>query len=115
MRRALNPIRPALCVLCTIFYGVACASSVTTIAPRPPETYERLGPAEGQACGILMFLVSSLEFIPAGINSRVERAYDRAVRSVPGATALVDVTMEEDWSWLLGTRLCTKISGVAIK
>ncbi len=102
-------------VLFTTVYGAACTSPVTIVAPRPPEHYQRLGPAQGQACGTLLLIVAFLEFIPAGTNSRVERAYDAAVASVPGATALVDVTMQERWSWVFGTRLCTTISGVAIK
>ncbi len=115
MRRIMNPICLGVLVFCMIGYGAGCASRTTMIAPTPPEQYQRLGPAQGQACGVLLLLVSALEFIPAGINSRVERAYDAAVASVPGATALVDVTMQEHWSWLFGTRLCTTISGVAIK
>ena len=115
MRRATNPVCLAVLVLFTIMYGAACASPVTMVAPRPPEHYQRLGPAQGEACGTLLLMFAFLEFIPAGTNSRVERAYDAAVASVPGATALVDVTMQERWSWVFGTMLCTTISGVAIK
>ena len=115
MRRTMSPVCLAVFVLFTIMYGVACSSPVTTVAPRPPEHYQRLGPAQGDACGTLLLIFSFMEFMPAGINSRVERAYDAAVASVPGATALVDVTMQERWSWVFGTMLCTTISGVAIK
>ena len=105
MRRTMNPVCLAALVLFTIVYGVACASPVTMVAPRPPEHYQRLGPAQGQACGTLLLVFAFLEFIPAGINSRVERAYDAAVASVPGATALIEVTLEERWSRVFGTRL----------
>ncbi len=115
MRRIANPICLTLLVVCTIVYGAACASSTTMVARRPPEDYQRLGPAHGQACGTLLLAWAPFEFIPSGINSRVERAYGAAVASVSGATALIDVTLEERWSWALGTRLCTTISGVAIK
>ena len=51
-----------------------------------------------------------------GINSRVERAYGEALASVPGATALTDITMKEDWNWwLFGTGRCVTIDGEAIK
>ena len=115
MRRTVNRIWHAVLALCTLAYVAACASPTTMIAPRPPEHYQRLGAAQGQACGILLLIHAALEFMPAGINSRVERAYDAAVASVPGATALVDITLQERWSWVFGTRICTTISGVAIK
>ena len=115
MRRTVNPICLAVLTLSTLAYGAACASSITIVAPHPPEHFERLGPASGQACGVLLLISSIFEFMPAGINSRVDRAYRAAVASVPEATALVDVTINEDWSWLFGTRLCTTISGIAIK
>ncbi len=115
MRRTVNRIWHAVLALCTLAYVAACASPTTMIAPRPPEHYQRLGPAQGQACGTLLLIVAFFEFIPAGTNSRVERAYDAAVASVPGATSLVDVTLQERWSWAGGTMLCTTISGVAIK
>jgi hypothetical protein len=51
-----------------------------------------------------------------GLNSRIERAYANAVASVPGATGLVDVTLEESWAWwIVVTSRCTTVSGVAIK
>lgn len=57
-----------------------------------------------------------LYFIPMGLNSRVERAYNNALDSVPGATALVDVTVKEDWMWwLIGTGRCVTVTGEAIK
>jgi hypothetical protein len=50
------------------------------------------------------------------MSSRVQRAYDDAVAGVPGASALVDVTMHEEWYWVvLGTLRCVTISGEAIK
>ena len=68
MRRTMNPVCLAALVLFTIVYGVACASPVTMVAPRPPEHYQRLGPAQGQACGTLLLVFAFLEFIPAGIQ-----------------------------------------------
>jgi hypothetical protein len=55
-------------------------------------------------------------FIPLGLNYRVQRAYDRALASVPGATSLVDVTMQENWYWfVLATARCVTITGEAVK
>jgi len=50
------------------------------------------------------------------LNSRVERAYDRALESVPGSTGLINVKLDEAWFWwYLGTTKITTISGDAIK
>jgi hypothetical protein len=93
-----------------------CASSFTNIAPRPPEKFEKLGRAEGTACGTMLIDGTMWNFIPAMLNSRVERAYQKAVESVPGSTALVDVTMKEYWiCWYIGTTRCVTISGEAIR
>jgi hypothetical protein len=93
-----------------------CASGLTTIAPRPPAQYEKLGPATGKATGSIGVLGTASNFIPMGLNSRVYRAYDNAVASVPGATGLVDVTLDESWFWwVIGTARTVTISGEAIR
>lgn len=94
----------------------ACASGFTTIAPLPPQKYEKLGHASGKATGSLGILGTAYYFIPMGINDRVALAYDRALQSVPGATALIDVRYEESWYWwLIGTARTVTVSGEAIK
>jgi hypothetical protein len=94
----------------------ACTSGFTTIAPERPSQYSRLGKAEGTACGSLGIVATAYYVIPMGLNSRVERAYAEAVASVPGATALVNVTLQENWYWwLLGTARCVTITGEAVK
>ncbi len=94
----------------------ACASDFTTVMPVPPERYQNLGPASGSACGAILLLSTSTNFIPAGLNSRIERAYADALKSVPGATALVNVTLEESWFWfILGTMRCVTITGEGIR
>lgn len=99
---------------CTALAG--CASGFTTVVPTPPEHYERLGKATGSACGSLGVVSTAYYVIPMGANSRVERAYSDAIASVPGATGLVNVTMQEDWYWwLIGTARCVTITGDAIK
>jgi len=86
------------------------------IAPEPPANYERMGPATGAASGSLGILGTAYYFIPMGLNSRVERAYDAAVASVPGATALIDVTLDEYWVWwIIGTNRTVTITGEAIR
>lgn len=106
-----------------LIYGCAaalllqgCASAPVNVAPMPPAKYETLGHATGEACGSLGFLATAYYFVPMGINSRVDRAYQRALESVPGATALINVELKEDWYWwLIGTVRCTTVSGDAIK
>jgi hypothetical protein len=93
-----------------------CSSGFTNIAPEPPQQYSRLGQATGSACGSLGAVATAYYFIPMGLNSRVERAYQEALASVPGATGLVNITMQENWSWwLIGTSRCVTINGEAIK
>jgi hypothetical protein len=93
-----------------------CASTFTAVAPAPPDRYSVLGKATGSACGSLGILSTDANFIPMGLNSRVERAYQRALASVPGATGLVNVTLHEDWMWwVIGTARCVTVSGEAVK
>src|SRR2546423_1633664 len=62
------------------------------------------------------FLATAYNFVPLMLNSRVERAYQRAVASVPGATGLVNVTYKEDWYWfVLGSARCVTVRGEAIR
>lgn len=94
----------------------ACSSVPTMVAPRPPAKFEKLGHAEGQACGSLGILSTAYYAIPMGLNSRVERAYAAALASVPGATSLINVEIKEDWAWpIVVTTRCTTITGDAIK
>jgi len=95
---------------------MGCASGFTTIAPKPPEKYEKLGHASGKATGSLGILGTAYYFIPMALNSRIDKAYDNALKSVPGATALIDVTFDESWFWwVIGTGRTVTISGEAIK
>jgi hypothetical protein len=95
---------------------LGCASQFTTVAPQPPQQYSRLGEATGSACGSLGIFGTASYFVPMGINGRVANAYKNAVDSVPGATALVDVTIQEHWAWwLFATSRCVTVTGEAIK
>ncbi len=100
--------------VCAILSG--CASGFTKVAPTPPQNYQKLGKATGSACGSLGLLATAYYAVPMGLNSRVERAYADALAKVPGATALIDVTMKEDWNWwLIGTARCVTVTGEAVK
>jgi hypothetical protein len=94
----------------------ACVTDFTTFAPTPPKHFEKLGQASGSACGSMLLFAAPVAFIPLDLNDRVQRAYDNAVGSVPGATGLIDATMQEDWFWWgLGTNRCVTVKGEAIK
>ena len=112
----------------TVFLLIACmaagcASPYKTVLPTPPDHYQKLGAATGNACGSMMILapyyfipVAEVPFIGGSLNKRVENAYQKAIDSVPGATALLNVTMQESWYWwLLGSTKCVTISGEAIR
>ena len=93
-----------------------CASGPVMISPAPPAKFERLGQATGTGTGSLGILGTAYYFIPMGLNGRVQRAYDEAVSSVPGATGLVDVTIKENWYWwLIGTARTVTVTGEAIR
>lgn len=73
----------------------ACNSVPLQINTGPiADTEKTLGSTFGQGTGVLLFGV-----IPIGQNDRFETAYTRAVHSVPGATRLTNVTIEEKWFW----------------
>ena len=103
-------------ILCVLLFATSCASNYTNIAVTPPEDYEVLGPVEGKATGSLGILGTAYYAIPMGLNSRIEKAYQRALSSKPGATGLIDVTYKEDWFWwFIGTGRNVTVTGTAIK
>ncbi len=112
-------IRPSILVallVATTFFAVGCSSKFTNIAPAPPDKFEKLGQASGTARGSLLIDGTAYNFIPILLNSRVERAYNDALESVPGSTGLVDVTMKENWFWwVLGSTRSVTITGEAIR
>ena len=102
-----------LCIaVMLVVFTAGCASHVTTIVPRPPaHAQKKLGRVEGRASGSLFQAI-----FPILLNSRTERAYADALAKAPGATALVDVTIQEDWYWyFFGTISTVTISGEAVK
>ncbi len=94
----------------------ACSGGFSMVAPQPPPNYQVLGHASGSACGSLLLGPTMYNVIPLGLGGRAERAYQNAVASVPAATGLIDVTLQENWSWwILGSSRCVTIEGEAIK
>jgi hypothetical protein len=99
-----------------ILFLAGCSSHQVTIEKAPPAKYESLGKAEGSGSGSLGLLATAYNFIPMGLNSRSERAYENAVESVTGATGLMNVTYQENWFWwIIGTGRTVTITGDAIK
>jgi hypothetical protein len=93
-----------------------CASSWVAVAPSLPEEVERLGSASAEACGDLYLFTTPTQFLARGWNERLERAYVEAVASVPGASALADVTYRERWYWwVLASRRCVTLRGEGIR
>lgn len=111
-----RPYRKTAVLAAAIALLSGCASTSTTVAPAPQPGYTVLGQAQGDACGSLGLFGTSTYFVPMGLNGRYERAYQAALDSVPGATGLINVTLQEDWAWwFVSTARCVKVSGVAIK
>jgi hypothetical protein len=102
--------------LAAVLVLAGCTSAPINVAPLPPAKYQVLGKAEGKGCGFLGLLGTATNVIPMGLNGRVESAYKEALASVPGATALINVTLSEDWAWVVfATQRCTTVRGDAIK
>ncbi len=100
----------------TFMAAAGCAGAYKTVLPTPPENYQKLGVAKGEACGSMLILATAYNFIPISLNERVENAYQNALASVPGATALINVTMQENWYWwVIGSAKCVTITGEAIR
>jgi hypothetical protein len=94
----------------------ACTTNRTMLAPHPPAQYTRLGAARGEGCSSIVPLYGVLQVAPVQVGGRLQRAYDAALASVPGATALIDVTFQEHWYWaVFGTVYCTTITGEAVR
>lgn len=99
-----------------LLVSAGCASGFRMVVPNPPEKYEKMGPATGEACGSMLLGPTAYNFIPVMLSERVELAYQRALESVPGSRALINVRMQENWYWwVIGTARCVTIRGEAIR
>ncbi len=103
-------------LLFAVVISVGCTSQWAVIAPRPPQDYEVLGRAHGEATWRMFFDGTALNFMPAGLSDRTRLAYEEAIASVPGATALVNVTIQERWaSWYLWSSKTITVTGDAVR
>ena len=94
-----------------------CASPWTKIAPDVGTNAQVIGPASASANGQLISIGAGTAyyFLPAMLNSRMERAYRAALASAPGSTALEQVELKEIWYWwVFGTGRQTTISGTGV-
>lgn len=93
-----------------------CGSTPVNVSAMAPTHYKVLGKAKGQSCGALGFFGTAYYFVPLGLNGRVERAQEEAIKSVPGATGLINVELQDDWGWVIfATSKCSLITGDAIR
>lgn len=93
-----------------------CSSQPVNLAPLPPAHYRVLGKASGRACGVFGFFGPAINVVPIAMNERVDEAHRRAIQSVPGATGLINVGLQDEWYWwLIGTTRCTTVTGDAIQ
>ncbi|MEJ2201711.1 MAG: hypothetical protein P8X63_11980 [Desulfuromonadaceae bacterium] len=112
----MKSIRILIAVPLLVALLTGCSTSFTNLQTTPPEHYETLGPVTGKASGSLGILGTAYYFIPMGLNSRIERAYQNALEQAPGATELINVTYSESWFWwIIGTGRTVTITGEAIR
>ena len=94
----------------------ACSSGWVDLSPIPPANLTILGPAEGEACATYLLALPWHQFFAFGASDRLVRARDAAIASVPEATGLVDVTLQERWAyWGLFSRRCAVVRGDAFR
>ena len=109
-------MRGCLAAVVAAAVGAGCASDWVNVAPLPPARYEKLGPSEAEVCGIRYLALPWHQIGARGLRTRLERAYAEAVAQVPGATALIDVSLQERWSYrLLASLHYVTIRGEAIR
>ena len=92
--------------------AMSCVGQPAMVAPQLPRRDKVVdsGPAQGSACGLLLFNV-----LPLGLNHRASRAYGYAL-SAAKAVALTDTSIQDRWYFvLIGTVLCCDVSGRAVR
>jgi hypothetical protein len=106
----------AAALLLALAASSACSSGWVDLSPVPPAGYTNLGPAEGEACATHLLALPWHQLFAIGASDRLQRAREAAIASVPGATGLVDVTLQERWSyWGLFSRRCAIVRGDGIR
>ncbi len=95
-RRIACRLSAARALLCTtLAIAAACSSVPLRIPGAELEAGEVAhGQVTGESTGVMLF-----QIIPIGQNDRFQEAYERAMLSAPGATRLIDVTIQESWFW----------------
>lgn len=95
---------------------LSCSSEHVLIQPNLAGETKKIGKVRGNACGFLGILSPEYYFIPIRQNSKVERAYAEAMNQIPGTKAVVNLTIQETWYWvLLGVTQCLTITGDAVQ
>ena len=92
---------------CTHYPGGITASTTHISA----NGYDVLGPTEASDC-----VVRLLGLIPVTSANRLRRAMGEAIQNVPGANAMINVTVEfYSQYWILWSNACTEVQGLAIR
>lgn len=96
----------SLAVMSILLAASACASNAVRVGVRPPAQYVAGETVRGDACGMLIW-----GFIPAGSNSRTERAYEKALGG--RGSGLIDTKIQYAWYAIpaVGYWLCTDVEG----
>ena len=104
-------IKSLLAIGSAVAVLAGCSSREMTIEPVPPANYEKVGNVSSEGRGHLV-----MGFIPAALNTRTQRAKDIALSRTPEATELINVTLQENWTWwYFGTTRKVTLTGDAIK
>ena len=105
-----------LLALLAVAAGTACSSGWVDLSPLPPASYQVLGPAEGEGCATYFLALPWHQFLELGASDRLVRARAAALASVPGATGLMNVSLQESWAyWGLFSRRCATVRGEGIR
>jgi hypothetical protein len=113
----LRSVSLDLCVVVVLaLFTAGCASDMVKLVPITSASAQKVAVVEGSSSGALGVFGTAYYFIPMGLNSRMQRAYDEALSKAPGATGLKNVTLQENWYWFfIGTMRCVTITGEAVK
>jgi len=103
-------MKRTLAILTILLASAGCSSRSVRVAMRPPADYRGSESVSGSACGLLLWGI-----IPAGCNSRTERAYQSALAGRSGS--LTDTEIQYSWYTIpfLGYWLCTGVQGRVVR
>ena len=103
---------PSTVILAAALLLSACAGAPVALGTRvngpTPTGVQRT--IEAKACGFQLLI-----FIPIGINTRAERAYQELEAKAEG-DFITDVQVQEKWTYgFVGTQYCTVLRAMAVK